>query len=92
MADEKGIRLLIEVNNDMPTVLEGDNLHIELIILKLIGNALKYTDEGQVTFNITCVGGGDKETMLSVSVKDTACGRCHHRRLQHRNGSYQDAT
>ncbi|MCR4679799.1 MAG: Hpt domain-containing protein [Lachnospiraceae bacterium] len=74
MADEKGIRLLIEVNNDMPTVLEGDNLHIELIILKLIGNALKYTDEGQVIFNITCVGGGDKETMLSVSVKDTGCG------------------
>ena len=74
VADEKGIRLLIEVNNDMPTVLEGDNLHIELIILKLIANALKYTDEGQVTFNITCVGGTGGETMLSVSVKDTGCG------------------
>lgn len=74
VADEKGIKLQFDINNDIPAILMGDENHIELIILKLIANALKYTDEGIVTFSVGYVDVSDKEILLNISVRDTGQG------------------
>ena len=74
VADEKGITLAFEINNDTPAILRGDSVHIELIILKLISNALKYTEEGTVTFSVGYLDASPTEINLNISVKDTGQG------------------
>ena len=74
VANEKGITLKFDIDNDMPALLMGDVLHIELIILKLIANGLKYTDEGTVTLSVGYLDVSDKEILLNVSVEDTGQG------------------
>ena len=74
VADEKGIKLNFDINNDIPAILMGDENHIELIVLKLIANALKYTDEGTVTLTVGFVEVSDKEILLNISVQDTGRG------------------
>jgi len=74
VADEKGIKLNFDINNDIPAILMGDENHIELIVLKLIANALKYTDEGTVTLTVGFVEVSDKEILLNISVRDTGRG------------------
>lgn len=74
VADEKGIKLNFDINNDIPAILMGDENHMELIVLKLIANALKYTDEGTVTLTVGFVEVSDKEILLNISVQDTGRG------------------
>ena len=70
---EKGLSFTTEVDNDMPSVLFGDEMRIRQIIMNLLSNACKYTREGQVKL---AVGGEKKDDvfLLKISVADTGIG------------------
>ena len=72
-ADAKGLKLLLKLDEDLPRKLIGDDVRIRQILVNLIGNAIKYTEKGQVTLNITGKLQGE-EVVLDVSVKDTGTG------------------
>ena len=74
VADEKGIKLHFDINNDIPSILLGDEMHLELIILKLIANALKFTEEGTVTLSVGYIDVSESEILLNISVCDTGQG------------------
>jgi signal transduction histidine kinase/CheY-like chemotaxis protein len=82
-ARKKNIEFLSRVEPDVPVNLVGDPTRLRQIIVNLIGNALKFTDEGEVILNVSLLHKGDErycETgnkgsiCLLFSVRDTGIG------------------
>jgi signal transduction histidine kinase len=73
-ADEKAIHLDLKYHAGAPTALVGDAGRIRQVVMNLVGNAIKFTDEGRVRIEVECSErGSDRATML-VSVEDTGIG------------------
>ena len=72
-AERKGLDFIINVDEATPNGLVGDEVRIRQIIMNLLTNAVKYTEEGSVTLSVKgeSVAAG---TLLTVSVKDTGIG------------------
>ena len=72
-ADQKNIRILIDVYPDVPPAIRCDEKRLSQVIINLLGNAVKFTWSGEVILKITgsvCEAG----SMLQVEVKDTGEG------------------
>ncbi len=73
-AREKGIGLRVEVAPAVPTVLIGDSLRLNQVILNLVSNAIKFTERGEVTVTLRPVFATASEISLEISVRDTGIG------------------
>jgi len=73
-AEEKGIELIFEVDPDIPSLLLGDPLRISQIINNLLGNAVKFTDQGHILLSIKIMERGKSSISLEVAVTDTGIG------------------
>lgn len=74
-AHEKGLELAYRVDPRVPANLRGDALRLRQILLNLIGNAIKFTERGEVVVRIGVAdGGGDGERWIRFSVQDTGVG------------------
>jgi len=73
-AHEKKIELACIVAPDVPSLLHGDPGRLRQIILNLVGNAIKFTDKGEVTLNVRLVTEKENEVTLHFVVKDTGIG------------------
>lgn len=73
-AKGKGLELHLNLNPRLPSTLFGDELRIKQVILNLLTNAVKYTQEGSVTLNLDYERLDEENIMLLVSVKDTGIG------------------
>ncbi|HVB38520.1 MAG TPA: response regulator, partial [Vicinamibacterales bacterium] len=73
-ADEKNLELLCHVAPDVPRVLVGDPGRLRQIVLNLVGNAVKFTDAGEVVVRAALSDTTGARTMLHVSVSDTGIG------------------
>jgi two-component system sensor histidine kinase/response regulator len=73
-AAEKGLTLAFAVSPEVPDRLWGDPLRIRQIIVNLVGNALKFTDQGEVVVRVSCeVMSADRVT-VGFEVRDTGIG------------------
>ncbi|MBF0497197.1 MAG: PAS domain S-box protein [Deltaproteobacteria bacterium] len=73
-AHEKGLELAYRIKPDVPDRLLGDPVRIRQVILNLIGNAIKFTDAGEVVLEVESSSQTDNETVLHFSVRDTGIG------------------
>ena len=73
-AEKKGLDFRINVSPNMPSVLFGDEIRIKQIITNILTNAVKYTEEGFVTLNVTTRNIDDEKIYFCVSVNDTGIG------------------
>jgi signal transduction histidine kinase/CheY-like chemotaxis protein len=74
-ASAKGIMLACEVDPATPTALIGDPLRLRQILINLTGNAVKFTDRGEVRLRLwTQPGAGDEQIELLLQVSDTGIG------------------
>ncbi len=75
-ADEKGLQFKLEVDNNIPRIMHGDEIRIKQVITNILSNAVKYTKEGSVTFSISASKCEDDPecVILHVSVRDTGIG------------------
>ncbi|SEQ78182.1 Signal transduction histidine kinase [Treponema bryantii] len=73
-AKAKGLKFNLNVNSSLPKTLYGDSIRIKQCIINLLTNAIKYTKEGSVTFEIDFKKQDDDNILLKVNVKDTGCG------------------
>ncbi len=71
---DKDIILLYELDKDIPKWLYGDSLRIRQVIINLLNNAVKFTNEGQITLKIDVASADEEEVSLKVSVVDTGQG------------------
>ena len=73
-AAEKGLTLAFAVSPEVPDRLWGDPLRIRQIIVNLVGNALKFTNRGDVVVRVSCeVMSADRVT-IGFEVRDTGVG------------------
>ncbi len=73
-AEEKGLELLFNVDETVPTELVGDPLHLGQILLNLTSNAIKFTDSGQIVVAVEVANAEVDSTVLQFSVSDTGIG------------------
>ena len=73
-ADDKSLSFDVKINPDIPQFLYGDDVRIEQIIINILSNAVKYTQEGTVTFEMDYAYESDAEIVLKVKVSDTGMG------------------
>jgi PAS domain S-box-containing protein len=71
-AQEKGLQLLLDQSTDFPRYIKGDEARIRQIIINLISNAVKFTDQGGVTLRLGVLNTNHKH--LSIEVEDTGPG------------------
>ena len=71
--ETKKLEFITEISPDIPSVLFGDDIRVQQIIMNLLTNAVKYTPKGKVIFTITCQTFGNS-VILDVKVSDTGIG------------------
>ena len=69
----KPIEFVCNIDESLPRVLYGDSVRVKQIILNLLTNAAKYTDDGKITFNVNSIK-KDNVIRLIISVEDTGRG------------------
>jgi two-component system, sensor histidine kinase and response regulator len=73
-AHEKGLELCYRIAPDVPGSLEGDSLRLRQILLNLLGNAIKFTDHGEVVVSVDVSSNEDPDLRLRFQVRDTGMG------------------
>lgn len=74
-AREKGIALIRDVEETVPAIIVGDRRKLNQILLNIIGNAIKFTDEGSITVSVRGnVNRSGPLTRLTFAVADTGIG------------------
>lgn len=71
---KKKLDLELDIAQDIPYKLSGDEIHIRQIIGNLLSNAVKYTDQGKVTLHLGWKRLSEDEIELDLVVKDTGVG------------------
>ncbi len=72
--DEKGIELICQVVSDVPSWAKGDPGRLRQIILNLLGNAIKFTESGEIVIRVRKAPDQDDPMLLQFSVIDTGIG------------------
>ncbi|MBC3955851.1 PAS domain S-box protein [Pseudomonas triticifolii] len=70
----KDVELLFDIPAHLPSVLIGDQLRLQQILINLTGNAIKFTHEGHVAVQLTELARTDEQVILRISVTDTGIG------------------
>lgn len=73
-AREKNIQLTFTDDSNIPASIMGDPTRLTQIIMNLVGNAIKFTQEGSVIVSAKLVGRKEDQVQLEFSVKDTGIG------------------
>ncbi|HEX2682339.1 MAG TPA: ATP-binding protein, partial [Ferruginibacter sp.] len=72
--EEKNVKLVKEYDARIPEVLLGDPVRLHQIILNLISNAVKFTNQGKITISIRLMDEDDEKVNIGFAVKDTGIG------------------
>ncbi|MDB5364382.1 MAG: multi-sensor hybrid histidine kinase, partial [Rhodospirillales bacterium] len=73
-AQEKGLALVCEIAPDVPTDLLGDPTRLRQVLLNLVGNAIKFTQSGEVSLRVALDADSSDRTVLQFTVSDTGIG------------------
>jgi CheY-like chemotaxis protein len=71
---EKGLDLLYDVADGVPGAVRGDPTRLRQILVNLLGNAVKFTERGEVLLTVGVASAGDGRVELSFAVRDTGLG------------------
>jgi signal transduction histidine kinase/DNA-binding response OmpR family regulator len=73
-AHEKGLELTYQIQSDVPERLVGDPHSLRQILVNLVGNGIKFTDQGEVTVVVRLEAAGEDEAVVHFVVADTGSG------------------
>jgi len=73
-AHQKRLELLVDVHTDVPDILVGDPARLRQIVVNLVGNAVKFTESGEVVIRVESQAPGDDPVPLHIRVIDTGVG------------------
>ena len=76
---KKGLELVSHVEADVPDALVGDASRLRQVLLNLVGNAIKFTEEGEVVLRVkaTALPAPDGQVWVRFTVSDTGIGISH---------------
>jgi len=73
-AATKGVALELVVGDDVPTMIKGDAIRLRQVLDNLLGNGVKFTQEGSVTLKVEKIAAGEDRSSLRFCVIDTGIG------------------
>jgi signal transduction histidine kinase/DNA-binding response OmpR family regulator len=73
-AHQKGLELIHDLRGDVPETVLGDPGRLRQIVVNLIGNAIKFTDSGEVSVSVTSESGASGDNLLHFAIRDTGIG------------------
>ncbi|MBI4754879.1 MAG: response regulator [Betaproteobacteria bacterium] len=73
-AHRKGVELLYSIAPDVPDLLRGDPGRLRQILINLIGNAVKFTQKGEIEVAVAMGDASDHRPLLEIRVRDTGIG------------------
>jgi signal transduction histidine kinase/CheY-like chemotaxis protein len=74
-AHQKGLELLSDISTELPDALIGDGGRVRQLLLNLLGNAIKFTERGEVSLHVVADGkNSDGLDRLHFSIRDTGIG------------------
>jgi len=73
-AHEKGLELLCEVAPEVPEMVRGDSSRLRQIVINLVGNAIKFANQGEVALRVKSDVPEGEELLLRFAVADTGIG------------------
>ena len=73
-AKAKNIRFSIKKDNSLPEFLIGDSVRLSQIITNLVGNSIKFTEEGKVTLDLELITENKEFCLIEINVIDTGIG------------------
>jgi len=71
---QKRLQLLFDIDKDTPSVLVGDSLRLSQILINLVGNAVKFTQKGEIIISVKVLQRADHHIRLKFEVKDSGIG------------------
>jgi PAS domain S-box-containing protein len=71
---EKNLKLTTNYDTAIPEVLLGDPVRLHQIILNLVSNAVKFTNQGEITVNVNLISEDDEIATIKFSISDTGIG------------------
>ncbi len=71
---EKGLELIVDLDPEVPSGLKGDPLRLNQILINLSNNAIKFTEEGEITISAALVERSEEAVRLRFAVQDTGIG------------------
>ncbi|MDX1461602.1 MAG: response regulator [Marinirhabdus sp.] len=88
----------INIDPGMPLLFKGSSVRLSQVLMNLIGNACKFTEDGTIDINTQIVSRGEKTAMIQFTVKDTGMGIAKNKldsifnefsQIEHVNQNYQ---
>jgi signal transduction histidine kinase/CheY-like chemotaxis protein len=73
-AHQKGLELTIHIAPDVPADLTGDPIRLSQILINLVGNAIKFTEHGEVCVDVSLLAVTQERAGLQFSIRDTGIG------------------
>ena len=75
-AAQKGLELAMRIAPNLPPILVGDSVRLGQVITNLVGNAVKFTEHGEIvlTAELESANADDREVVLDFAVRDTGIG------------------
>jgi len=73
-AEEKNLLFSFDASPDLPRVVQADEKRLRQVLLNLLGNAVKFTDRGQVSLVVRCTGASTTRVRLRFEVRDSGIG------------------
>ncbi len=73
-AEKKGLQFNVDIDPNVPATLYGDEVRIKQVLINLLNNAVKYTNEGSVSLHMECEYLESGDALLNISIADTGMG------------------
>jgi signal transduction histidine kinase/CheY-like chemotaxis protein len=73
-AHQKGLELTVHIASDVPADLTGDSVRLGQVLINLVGNAIKFTEQGEVCVDVSLEAMTEGRACLQFSVRDTGIG------------------
>ena len=72
--DAKTVRLIRQIDCAVPPILRGDPHHLRQILINLIGNAVKFTEQGRISLKVRLCHSKEDSVVLHFAIEDTGIG------------------
>lgn len=93
-AKDKGLRFNIKVDSDIAEILIGDETRIRQVLINLVGNSMKFTNEGEINLIVDLINSENNKQEIEFRVEDTGIGMSKEfvKRVFEKFSQEQDAT
>jgi PAS domain S-box-containing protein len=73
-AHQKGLELIVDIDAAVPQMLRGDPGRLRQVLVNLLGNAIKFTHQGDVVLRVTSTAATPRDVVLHFAISDTGVG------------------